>query len=908
MSSFSHLPNGKNKHEHVPNKHDNILNSNEIDDDVDDDDNDTKTLIGNNNPAHLVYVPGESQLTHDGSTLVNGQDGSNGIDGGGSSGSSSTSRGDVKHDLSLKHRQHMNASILQLRYNENRISLDRCINHTVQLINELLAENKDRPVFYPTEIEDDQKILLNSAKAHLALVRRNTSIKQLSKQKMAEEQTQKDLPEFRILKINIKGGHGDDNLVANLDKKSIASLLEKKLMLQIKYLHNLKERVDDTSSKVFVTGDLNAGKSTFCNALLRRKILPEDQQPCTSVFCEVIDAKAENHGREEVHAVPIEKEYDIRDESTYEVHLLKDLEELVYDCDKFKLLKVYVLDHRSFQESLLHNGVIDIKLIDAPGLNMDSFQTTEVFSRQEEIDLVVFVVSAENHFTLSAKEFIAAAANEKRYVFIVVNKFDGIKDKEKCKRRILDQIKNLSPDTYKNASEFIHFVSSEEVSNGNNPNGGDDGGDGGDDDDGNNNNDDNRPDHPDFDLLEASLRKFILEKRSISKLLPAKSYLLNLLQDLQTLSTINEKIYNDEKREKLQELTSQVAPKVNEIIHKSHRIADTISALTEATCTKIYNDTTREINYVIDNLGDKPVVEYNGLQFLFEYARESQLAMIDVVGDAVFKCEDMARQLTAQKVDEIVAFGRNTLNEEFLHDKKFNSDLMFSRIKDDIGKNIEDTIEVSDFFDPSMESFLVFVGLPESYVNHTARQISYFNPVSVITQIPSNALALKNQLPTQITLHTIYSSGKLLTAGALVNKIYQFSHYVTPAVVKKVALPVLVGVSGIAIYYLISDIPNALPRKQARKIKRQIHAMNYVHNNSTRIASECRLVLNFPARQVMNNFQTSIDKRVVQKEKLEKYIKDAELSSGFFKQMLSKIYHQQKVLNDIDLESVVSVE
>ena len=34
------------------------------------------------------------------------------------------------------------------------------------------------------------------------------------------------------------------------------------------------------------------------------------------------------------------------------------------------------------------------------------------FSRQEEIDLVVFVVSAENHFTLSAKEFIAAA-NEK---------------------------------------------------------------------------------------------------------------------------------------------------------------------------------------------------------------------------------------------------------------------------------------------------------------------------------------------------------------------------------------------------------------------------------------------------------------------------------------------------------------
>ena len=272
---------------------------------------------------------------------------------------------------------------------------------------------------------------------------------------------------------------------------------------------------------------------------MRRKILPEDQQPCTSVFCEVIDASKENNSIEEVHAVPIGKEYNIRDETTYEVYPLKTLEELVYDCDRFSLLKVYVLDHRSFQESLLHNGVIDIKLIDAPGLNMDLYQTTQVFSRQEEIDLVVFVVSAENHFTLSAKEFIAAAANEKRYVFIVVNKFDHIKDKEKCKRRILDQIKSLSPETYKDAQEFVHFVSSSDVMDGG------DGGDGDGDDD--NPDDNNNNDHPDFDQLDASLRKFILEKRSISKLLPAKDYLLNMLHDLLTLSKVNERIYDDEK-------------------------------------------------------------------------------------------------------------------------------------------------------------------------------------------------------------------------------------------------------------------------------------------------------------------------------------------------------------------------
>jgi mitofusin len=70
------------------------------------------------------------------------------------------------------------------------------------------------------------------------------------------------------------------------------------------------------------------------------------------------------------------------------------------------MLKIYANDARTTQESLLHNGVVDIALIDSPGLNTDSIKTTAVFARQEEIDVVVFVVSAENHFTLSVKYII----------------------------------------------------------------------------------------------------------------------------------------------------------------------------------------------------------------------------------------------------------------------------------------------------------------------------------------------------------------------------------------------------------------------------------------------------------------------------------------------------------------------
>jgi mitofusin len=87
-------------------------------------------------------------------------------------------------------------------------------------------------------------------------------------------------------------------------------------------LKNLEARVMSTNSRVLVTGDLNAGKSTFVNALLRRGgvdeegwptgVLPVDQQPLTGRFVEVFgdqflggDGRGGpgGGGRERVHIV-----------------------------------------------------------------------------------------------------------------------------------------------------------------------------------------------------------------------------------------------------------------------------------------------------------------------------------------------------------------------------------------------------------------------------------------------------------------------------------------------------------------------------------------------------------------------------------------------------------------------------
>lgn len=840
-------------------------------------------------PSFMMYMPEDGSLSGDTHGPVEG--------------SSSMHHGRKKPRQSSMSSSAFNTSLKQLHFNENRVSLTRAINNTMEILAELVQENQERPVFFPTDGDNLSNLLLNAPTAHLALVRENISLESKSISKAAVDLDDKpdDLAlevepaDFRVLRLNLKMGQNND-VLTTLDKKAVSGLLEQKLNQQIRYLMNLKERVDDTSSKVFVTGDLNAGKSTFCNALLRRKVLPEDQQPCTSIFCEVIDAKAENNGVEEVHAVPIGTTYDKRNEASYIKHPLKNLEDLVYECDKYSLLKVYVLDYRTAEQSLLGNGVIDIKLIDAPGLNMDSYQTTQVFSRQEEIDLVIFVVSAENHFTLSAKEFISAAAAEKRYVFIVVNRFDNIRDKDKCKAKILDQVKNLSPDTYKNAQDFVHFVCSSDI-----PSDGD--GPGGDPDDA-------HPDFadPNFDHLEASLRKFILDKRSISKLLPAKDFVSNLLGDLKYLAEINQKIYLHE-HEKMKELLNQkVGPQYAKMIRESNTGNDRLMRMVERTCTDVYDFTKKEILNTVNDFGTSQVVPYMGLQFAYDYARATQRKMIETIVSSVHMSEQRAKSSTSAAVNEIIEYGKDTLGDEFLEGKVFQPDLMFQRKRDVIQKNLDHPIEFSDFFDPSLESIILWLGIPEEFVLSTRDHVSLYSPSAMMSAIPMSVSAARKNLPTQLTLHTLYLSTKLITTGALIRKGYSLSTYVKPSFVKRIILPVLIGVGGFAVFYLVNDIPNAFPRKQAKKLKSKVLSLDYAHVNADRVARECRQVLNFPTRQVMNNFQSSIDRRNGEKEELEKKIRDSHLSSCYFRSLLEKVNSQATAVQEIDLESIHIVD
>lgn len=520
--------------------------------------------------------------------------------------------------------------------------------------------------------------------------------------------------EFSILKLDLKlGALHQTELVHSLEKSSIASLLDGKISSSIKHLLSLRERIEDTSSKVLVTGDLNAGKSTFCNALLRRKILPEDQQPCTSIFCEVLDAR-ENGGVEEVHAVHKDAIYNRHDETTYDAFSLDELEKIVTENDTYTQCKVYIKDVRSIDESLLNNGVVDISIIDAPGLNLDTTKTTAVFARQEEIDVVVFVVSAANHFTLTAREFIWAAAAEKAYIFIVVNGYDNIKDKQRCQKMILDQVAGLSPRTHKESQELVHFVSSNAVPTAPMPGGGGggsggSGGGGGDGPDYDDDADDSKKGKGkgkekekirDFENLEQSLRRFVLEKRARSKLAPAKTYLLNVLGDVNTLATVNRDVAQSELDRVTKELEA-LEPVLEASKKAKAEVSDDIDRTIEETCKDIHDYTRQTLSQSIEQAADGNLgVPYRGLLNVFQYADEIKEAMLSQISESVTTCEEHARERTVTGVSSIKQLGIHHLGDEY-SDFAFRSDVMFRRKRDVLAREVDIETEIWDFFDIS---------------------------------------------------------------------------------------------------------------------------------------------------------------------------------------------------------------
>ena len=670
--------------------------------------------------------------------------------------------------------------------------------------------------------------------------------------------------DFNVLRLDLKLGsqHSSTSaasLVSQLEKSSIANLLDERITTSVTHIDKLRLRVEDISSKVLVTGDLNAGKSTFVNALLRREVMPVDQQPCTTAFCEVHDA-TENQGKEEVHVVKDGMTYDINDSSTFTRGDIADLEEIVADNETAQpMIKLYLADTRAPSESLLNNGVVDISLIDAPGLNRDSIKTTAVFARQEEIDVVVFVVSAENHFTLSAKEFLWNASNEKAYLFIVVNKYDQIKNKDKCRRLVLEQIKELSPRTYEDAEDLVHFVDSASALQPFTAN-------------------------PAFDDLEQSLRSFVLVKRSKSKLQPVSTYLSKLLADIELLAGANA-IVADSELQRARDDLSQVRPVLEKMKSGRDVLEESLESVEEIGAGDASSRTKAVLNDALERVGQgklgvekslAPMPSYPGLLRIFDYARDVRRSLLASLDAAVMLAEDEARLVTTRGVQNIKDLGEVHLPVGVERSRRvFMPEAMFSAMRrgvkgpknrrsshSHIGGAIvaggmnglgiglaqrPDLMETTfyDLFDVNHQ-FIVHFGDGKSEEESSTTALSFVGVgLGALTMVGGQAIGIRGIIEGIIRVTDLFGNETTRTW----------------------AVPVLGACTiGLATYFIL-ELPASIPRTVGRRIKASIvtrsgeREVGFVDAHAGRVSRETRKVLRLASWDLRERFRSAMEER-----------------------------------------------
>lgn len=803
-----------------------------------------------------------------------------------------------------------NSNQTQVIYELNRDLLLRRLETSSLILNELLSvleEPKNYqlhdPSIYNLKVDINFDTLVNNDLIKLCSLDFKTSSKSQIITKNADEKYESwslqsdSLKNFKDLEI------ADDTLT-----KSFIS----KLNDLGQHLDNLIKRVINPNSKILVCGDLNSGKSSFVNKLLglsneqgKSVMSPVDQLPLTNVFIEFRHVSFnDKNKRSEIHAVKksdfneyqiinVMETYNSFETDTYDIFELEELETLINDEEiknKYGLLVVYVEENEKMikSHSILKNGVVDCSVIDSPGLNVDDFITNDIFTKQETIDLIIFVVNAENQLTLSGKDFIKAAKAEKSFIFFIVNKFDQIKNKDKCSKLIMDQIAELTPLTYKQHSEFVHCISSKP-----------------DDDDNKNDNNDTNDDKkdPDFDKLREAIKNFVVLKKSKNKLEPAQTFLNNFLRDLYFLTDFNIKIYNS-RIQIVSDMLTKIRPEIEKMSSSNMDINKKIDYLIDKVVDSGYDFVREGITKCLD---DVEIPEYKGITSVHEYILENIEYMKSKIDLSVIIGENHAREITKDAVSKIYDYSSVPEENRLVFDPK----VMFSTKSDYSHNNnyhFTDGIEVffqfQDLFEPSWDGFVKFLVdgntmLDSNKEDDAVATTSYGIIGNIITQI--NKLAINPSLifNSRIPTLALYSLGG---SKIVSNVFYYGSSFLSWNSIANLATTIAATGGCLVGAYLISDLPRALPYNLIKKYKEALKERDYPHTEAVRITKDIRKVLKIPQMELITKNNSKLFDIKEKEITWQSILKQLNSNLKFLSTYQDEVVQEQQRLMEIVLE------
>ena len=103
--------------------------------------------------------------------------------------------------------------------------------------------------------------------------------------------------------------------------------------------------------------------------------------------------------------------------------------------------------------------------------------------------------------------------------------------------------------------------------------------------------------------------------------------------------------------------------------------------------------------------------------------------------------------------------------------------------------------------------------------------------------------------------------------------------------------------------YVLQQIPNSLPPKLASKMSAQLAELDYIHANSTRIASSVRKVLRFPADSLRVSLDQNVKELGNRRDEADKVKRESEEAGTFFHELVGRSQVERNKIEGVDLDA-----
>lgn len=209
------------------------------------------------------------------------------------------------------------------------------------------------------------------------------------------------------------------------------------------FIKTLRSNVADDLFSIVLVGEFSSGKSTFLNALMRRRILPtfSDEATATVNFlCHTSRAPDGEAGIVYYRDPAVEKKVLLELSP-------KVLEQVVSTRGNTNEQQIATsVDHVDLflDSDFLKDGV---KLVDSPGLNGMAEHHREITEKQvKESHACIFLFSADHPGSKTDFEFLGELKKQSDNIFLVLNKIDNIKE---CEGETAESVVERLRDTYR---------------------------------------------------------------------------------------------------------------------------------------------------------------------------------------------------------------------------------------------------------------------------------------------------------------------------------------------------------------------------------------------------------------------------------------------------------------------------